>query len=159
MAPRDLASWFDTTVTNAKRWVAAAGERIAQVVVDGQPALCRTDDLGVVAEKPPPPSKWPVKLLYRFDPLLLASKDKDWIIEPCHRTQVWRPAAHVSAVILVGGRILGTWRYDKRAKGLVISVTPFEPLSRAVARVVETQARAVARFMGLDLLELTSSGQ
>ena len=158
-APRDLAYWFGTTVTNARRWVAAAGERIANVVVEGQPAVCRTDDLGAVAEKPPAPSKWPVKLLYRFDPLLLATKDKNWLIERRHKKQVWRPGGHVNAVILVGGRIVGTWRYDKRAKGLVISVTPFEPLSRAVARAVETQARAVARFMGLDLLELTNSGR
>lgn len=153
-APSDLAYWFGTTITNAKQWVAAAGERLATVVVDGQPALCRTDDLDAVVEKPPAPSKWPVRLLYRFDPLLLATKDKSWLIERRHKNRVWRPAAHVSAVILAGGRIVGTWRYDKRAKGLVISVASFEPVSRAVARAVGTQARAVARFMGLDLLEL-----
>ena len=75
-APRDLAFWLGTTIANAKRWMAAAGERLAGVVVDGQPACCRTDDLEAVAERPPAPSKWPVKLLHRFDPLLLATKDE-----------------------------------------------------------------------------------
>ena len=155
--PRDLGYWFGTTATEAKRWLAAGGERIATVVVDGQPALCCADDLGALAEQPPAPSAWPVKLLHRFDPLLLATKDKDWLIEPRYKKRVWRPAAHVNAVVLVGGRIAGTWRYDKRTKGLVVSVTPFTPLSRAATRSVKTQARAVAKFMGLDLIDLKSS--
>jgi len=155
-APRDLAFWCGTTVATAQRWLAAAGPRIAEIIVDGQPALCRTDDLAAVATKPPAPSTWPVKLLHRFDPLLLASRDKDWLIEPRYYKQVWRIAGHIDAVVLVGGRIAGTWRYDKQSKGLTISVTPFEPLSGVVARRVERQARAVARFMDLDLLALRS---
>ena len=154
--PGDLAFWCGTTVTNAKRRIAAAGGRIAEVTVDGHPAHCRTEDLEVVAEKPPPAGQWPVKLLHRFDPLLLGTKDKTWLIEPRYYKQVWRSAGHIDAVVLVGGRIAGTWRYDKQAKGLRITVKPFEPFSRRVDRAVGIQASALARFMGLDLLELTS---
>ena len=151
-APRDLAFWLGTTVATARRWVVAAGGRIADVVVAGQSALCRTDDLDTLAETPPAPSAWPVKLLHRFDPLLLASTDKTWLIEQRYYKQVWRTGGHVDAVILVGGRIAGTWRYDKKRQGLVVSVWPFEPLSRRVTRAVDAQARAVARFLGRDLL-------
>ena len=154
--PRDLAFWCGTTVTNANRWIAAAGGRIADVTVDGRPAHCRIEDLKAVAEKPPPAGQWPVKLLHRFDPLLLATKDKNWLIEPRYYKQVWRAAGHIDAVVLVGGRIVGTWRYDKQAKVLRITVKPFEPFSRRVDRAVGIQASALVRFMGLDLLELTS---
>ena len=154
--PRDLAFWCGATITNAEHWIAAAGGRIADVTVDGQPAHCRTEDLEVVAEKPPPAGQWPVKLLHRFDPLLLGTKDKSWLIEPRYYKRVWRSAGHIDAVVLVGGRIAGTWRYDKQTKGLRITVKPFEPFSRRVDRAVALQARTLARFMGLDLLELTS---
>ena len=153
-APRDLAFWFGATVANARRWVKLAGDRIVDIDVDGQPLLCLADDLDAVATRPPAASRWPVKLLHRFDPLLLGTKDKDWLIEPRHYKRVWRPAGHIDAVILVGGRIAGTWRYDRTPQGLVVSVRPFEPLSRQVTRAVKAQARAVARFMGHDLLEL-----
>ncbi len=157
--PRDLASWFGTTVTNAKRWVEAAGERIIDVEVDGKAALMRVDDAEDLAATAPAPAKWPIRLLHRFDPYVLGaigSKDKNWLIDPSHYKKVWRPGAHVEAVVLVGGRIAGTWRYDKKTKGLAIGIKPFEPFSRTVARAVEKQAKRVAKFLGLDLLGIST---
>ena len=106
-----------------------------------------------MAVKPPPPSRWPVRLLYRFDPLLLATKDKSWLIDHEHKQKVWRPAAHVNAVLLVHGRIAGTWRYDRKAKGLSVRVVPFSKLSGPVARATETQAAAIAKFLEMPLAD------
>ena len=156
--PGDLAAWVGTTVTNAKRWLAASGERVIDVDVDGNAALSRADDADALAETPPAPSKWPVRLLYRFDPYVLAaigSKDKHWLIDLPHYKKVWRPGAHIEAVVLVGGRIAGTWRYKKKTKGLMITITPFAPFSRVVASRVQTQASRVANFLELDLVGLT----
>ena len=86
----------------------------------------------------------------------IGSKDKRWLIDPAHYKKVWRPGAHVEAVVLVGGRIAGTWRYDKKTKGLSVDIKPFEPFSRSVARAVERQAARVAKFLGLDLLGLSA---
>ncbi len=148
---RDLAFWCGTTVTNAKRWIEAAGERCCTVVVDGRPHWCCRADLEDLAAAPPSASRWPVRLLHRFDPLLLATKDKSWLIDEEHYKKVWLPSAQVAAVLLVRGRIAGTWRYDRKAKGLHVRVDPFTPLSRTIHRAAEKQAAGIASFIGLEL--------
>ncbi len=55
-------------------------------------------------DPPPPPSRWPVRLLGRFDPMLLATKDKSWSIDEQHQKRVWRPGVQVEAVLLIRGR-------------------------------------------------------
>ncbi len=92
-----------------------------------------------------------MRLLYRFDPLLLATKDKDWLVDAEHYKKVWRPSAHVDPVLLVRGRIAGTWRYDRTGKGLALRLKPFARLTKAVQRAAEEQGRGVASFLGLEL--------
>ena len=100
----------------------------------------------------PPPSRWPVRLLHRFDPLLLATKDKAWLIDAEHYKKVWRPSAHVDPALLVRGRIAGTWRYDRKGSGLRLTLRPFAPLTRPVTRALEQQAEELAGFLDLPLV-------
>ena len=53
------------------------------------------------------------------------AKQAQWVIDPKQKKKVWRPGAHVNAVVLVSGRIEGTWRYDRKVRGLNVSVEPF----------------------------------
>jgi hypothetical protein len=88
---------------------------------------------------------------------VLSTKDKSWLIDDEHKKKVWWPAAHVAAVLLVRGRIAGTWRYDRKARGLDVRVSPFARLSRPVAGAVEKQAKAIAGFLDLPLREFDVS--
>lgn len=148
----DLAFWYGGSLTRAKRWIAASG--CVPVEVRGRPFWARAEDLDELARAAPPAGRWPVRLLYRFDPLVLATRDKTWLIDEAHYKRVWRPAAHVEAVLLVGGRIAGTWRYDRRPAGLDIALSPFAPLTKRVRREIERQAAGVARFLELPLANL-----
>ena len=89
-----------------------------------------------------------------IDPLLLATKDKSWLIDERDYKKVWRAAAHVEPVVLARGRIVGTWRYDRRARGLDVSVRPFAQLPGAVERSVEREAGGIADFLGIPLAGL-----
>ena len=148
---RDLAFWYGTTLTRARSWIEAAGDRCRPLSVGDRSAWFRASDAGDLCSDPPPPSRWPVRLLYRFDPLLLATKDKSWLIDEEHYKKVWRPGGHVEAVLLVRGRIGGTWRYDRKAKGLHVLLRPFSVLSPVVARAAERQAAAIGDFLSLPL--------
>ena len=53
-----------------------------------------------LTETPPPRSSWPVRLLHRFDPMLLALKDKSWLIEDEHYKRVWGAGGHNTPVLL-----------------------------------------------------------
>ena len=92
-------------------------------------------------------------MLGRFDPLLLAHRDKDWVVPAAAYKQVWRPAGHIEAVVLAHGRAVATWRYDRIGAGsLAVRVFPFRwPLAASIGQEVRRQARDVARFFGLRL--------
>lgn len=155
--PRDLAAYFGITVLLAKTWIGHAGEDIVQVLVDGQSLLMCGEDVALASEIPPTPAKWPVRMLYRFDPYVLGAvgaRDKAWLIDESHIRKVWRPAAQIEAVILLGGRVGGTWRYKRRARGLVFEVQPFASLSKRVEREVRQQAKAIGGFLGSGLLSV-----
>jgi hypothetical protein len=91
-----------------------------------------------------------VKLLGRFDPLLLAHRDKTWLVDGERYDAVWRPAGHIEATLLVGGRVAGTWRYKRRANTLDVTLAPFGRLTKAVRRAIERQASGMAHFFGLS---------
>jgi hypothetical protein len=151
---QDLAYWRGAKVSDARRWLAALDPEIAQVPVDGQNMLALRTDVEVLQETPPEPEAWPVRMLYRFDPLLLGLKDKSWIVEPATYNRVWRPAGHIEGTVLEHGHIVGTWRYDWKGGGLVVSVFPFDSLPGYVQAAIATQATGVAAFFGVELMDL-----
>ena len=51
-------------------------------------------------------------------------------------------------MILVRGRIVGTWLYERKGKGLTVTLRPFEPLGRSVQKRVDAEARRLAVFFG-----------
>ncbi len=150
----DLAFWYGTTLTRAKGWIQALGEECIEVEVDGVTHWCLAGDLAVLRVKPPPASRWPARLLFRFDPLLLATRDKTWLIEAEHKRKVWAPSAQVEAVLLVRGRIAGTWRYERRAKVLRFRLQPFGALTGPVKKKLTQEAERIAAFLGFGSIEL-----
>jgi len=146
----DLAFWYGTTIRTAGRWIESAGESCAPVAVGDRTLWALADDVEELAGSPPPAGRWPVRLLHRFDPLLLATKDKSWLVDEERYKDVWRSSAQVAAVLLVHGRIAGTWRYERKAQELRVLVRPFSRLTRAVSRAVQKEADAVADFFGLQ---------
>lgn len=151
---QDLQYWRGAKAADACRWLAALKNEIAEVSVGGKPMLALQSDLDALGEKPPARSEWPVRLLYRFDPLLLGLKDKAWIVDTPHYKRVFRIAGHIEGTLLERGRVAGTWRYDRKDSGLAMSLFSFSPLSARVRAAVEENAKRVAQFFELPLTDL-----
>ncbi len=143
---QDLAFWYGGKVGDARAWIASLGKDCHELSCSDRSLYCLAEDLEELRSKPPAASAWPIRLLNRFDPLLLACKDKSWLIDREQYKRVWLPSAHVAAVILVGGRIAGTWRYDRKGKELNIDLQPFGKLSSAVRKAIAAQTEAVSAF-------------
>jgi hypothetical protein len=149
----DFAYWHSGRIETARRWWAALEAELAPVMVDGAELfLLRedVDDLLAPAEE----LRRTVRLLYRFDPLLLAHKDKRWIVPPAHHKQVFRIAGHIEGVVLDAGVAMATWRYERKARGLNITLEPFTKLLQRVRRQIEKQATPIANFFDLPLMEI-----
>ncbi len=153
-SPRDLAYWMGGKVGEARRWLKALDDEVAVVPYGGGKGYLLRSDLSELETVPPPCEDWPVHLLSRFDPFLLGLKDKHWLIEEKHYKRVWRPGGHIEAILLVSGHIAGTWRYDRRTRGLAITVTPFSSLSASVREAVAHRAGEIAVFFGQPLPDL-----
>ena len=151
---RDLAFWLDVPIPEGRKWMDLVEHDVAGVDVDGVAMLALRRDRAVLRASPPSGSKWPVRLLYRFDPLLLGLKRKDWIVPPEHYKQVWRPGGHIEGTILVRDRVRGTWRYDRGGRGITITLSPFERLPESVIRRLRARAAGVARFFEVPLAGL-----
>jgi len=149
-----LMYWRGAKSADARRWLDALKGETVEVDVDGQTMLALCDDLPALHEKLPARSDWPVKLLYRFDPLLLGIKDKTWIVDARHYKRVFRSAGHIEGILLEHGRAAGTWRYDRKDSGLVIALDLFAPLPRRIGAQVEKNAQGIAQFFGLPLTDL-----
>ena len=84
------------------------------------------------------------RLLPKFDPLLLAYRDKTWIIEECSYSRIWRTAGHVEGVVLNRGKAIATWRYQLTNKDISFVVTPFR--CRFSVKNIEKNCRKIASF-------------
>ena len=154
----DFIYWRGAAAEEGRRWAAGLTGELVPVSLstpapERQRLFALGEDVPALTEAPPEPGGWPVRMLGRFDPLLLAHRDKDWVVPPTAYKQVWRPAGHIEAVVLAHGRAVATWRYDRIGAGSVaVQVFPFRwPLAATIGKEVRRQARDVARFFGLRL--------
>lgn len=138
-------------IPDGRRWLKKLGEELVEPYCAGQTQTALRADRPALEESPPPRDQWPVRLLYRFDPLLLGTRDKGWLIDAEHYPQVWRGAGHIEATLLAHGRLHGIWSCRQAEAGLIVTVAPFGPLPDPLRAALEALAPAVAAFFDLSL--------
>ena len=152
ISERDFAYWRGASTKDAKRWFELLRPELTQVDLGTSDAQwIFTEDLERLQAEAPDQEAWPIKVLYRFDPLLLAHKDKTWVVPQKHYNKVWRPAGHIEGVILEHGVAVSTWRYERTAKSLSFELSPFSRLSTATKDTFWEKAEEIAGFFNLAL--------
>jgi hypothetical protein len=154
----DFAYWRGVSIGEARPWLQRLANDIQEAEIDGKRQLLLREDIEELLSPVPDGEGWPVRMLYRFDPLLLAHKDKAWVVPSDHYKQVWRPAGHIEGVVLDQGTAVATWRYDRTGQALTIQVHPFNPrLPHSVRPALRRLAPKIAAFFGLSLTDLRIS--
>ena len=140
----DLARWLGITPKAARVVLAAHADELVEVQVDGQAAWMTADGAAAAAESDPPSG---VHLLPGFDPYVLAPLSHRAHTIPEGRIDaVSRTAGWISPVLLVDGRVAGTWEPTTAGDVTTLTITPFHRLPRAVVTAANrhTQARYAA---------------
>ena len=89
-----------------------------------------------------------VRLLPMFDVYVLTqSRNFEQVLDKEHKGKVFRPAAWVSAVVLVDGRIEGVWEYETRKNQTLVKVTMFSAPSEKVRSGIEAEAGRLEGFL------------
>ncbi len=150
-APREqFQRWFGMTgPAEAGRWIAALGEEVVEVDVEGTGGWMLAADAAEAAAATPPGV---VRLLPGFDQYVVgAPRGEPAVLPDAHRAAVYRPQGWLSPVVLDDGRIAGTWALERRGAAAEITVTPFGRRSAAVRAGAEAEAERLAAFLGCAL--------
>jgi hypothetical protein len=90
-----------------------------------------------------------VLLLWHYDVYVIACHPRDHLI-PEHRERVFLRGAGPSPVLLVDGRVAGTWTRRSRGRRMEIRVEPFAALRSAQRPALSDEAARVARTYGAE---------
>jgi hypothetical protein len=142
----DFAWWAGLTVTEARSGLETAMAGLISEKIDGKEYWMTSDTPGHIAY-----DKSSVHLLPAFDEYLLGYKDRSAVlaVEDAPgvvpgRNGVFQPT------IVVGGRVVGTWKRKLKRNSIDITLGPFTHLGDSEERVTEA-ARSFGAFVGLPL--------
>lgn len=147
----ELGRWIGTTGADGKRRLAALGDEVVSVTVDGDDAVLLAADVDAALATEPTGA---VRLLPGYDVLTAATpKHAPAVIPDAHRRAVWPGAGILRPVVEVDGRMVGTWRHQRRGSRLTVEVAPFAKPDRALRDGVNAEAARLATYLdgGLDL--------
>ena len=149
--PRDFGFWWDGGGTTfGKKLFTALGDEVVTVDVAGWQATALRSTLEAMAEVKTGPS---VRLLPMFDVFVITqSRNLEPLLAKEYKGQVFRPAAWVSAVVLVDGRIAGVWEYETGKDHTLVQVRLWTTPVEQVRRGIEAEAERLAGFLATKVV-------
>lgn len=147
----DFARWWGAWpgVANAA-WSGLASELVG-VSIEGRRADALAEDVDVMRRAK---ITEPVVLLPLFDPYLMGYASRDHLVEKQHAAKVSRTAGWISAVVLLDGKVEGTWTHTLKNGSIRITVAPFRRFSTAVKAEVKKRAGEIAKSLGAEKVVL-----
>jgi hypothetical protein len=144
--PEDLAAWSGLPVGRARRAFELVAGELRELEVDGHRLWTPAD-----APAAPTPAGDPVvRLLGRFDDFLLGWRGRDLILDARFARRV-AAGGWVHPVVVVDGRVAGTWRARRAGGRLEVAVEPFAGrLPRRARPGLEAEAADLGRFLAVE---------
>jgi hypothetical protein len=144
--PRDFSFWWDGGGrTFGKKMFESLRHEVETVDVEGWKATALKSTLESMASMKAEQS---VRLLPMFDvSVLTQSRNLEPVLAMEHKSKVFRPAAWVSAVVLVNGRIEGVWEYETRKGQTLVTVSMFATPAQEVRAGIEAEAERLEGFL------------
>jgi Winged helix DNA-binding domain len=144
--------WGGGRIAGVNRALKVMADPIVEVDVEGVRGLVRSVDveaLSAVAPKPRPE----VRLIPGFDPFTNELPRRvNAVLADAHHDRVHRTAGWVTPVVVVDGRVAGTWEIESAKGGAgAVVVTPFLSLHAGVRRELKAEADRLAAFLDRPL--------
>lgn len=147
---RDLARWWNGGgVTIARQWIAALGDEVCPVDLEGAQAWMLASDARRIRDIAPVRS---ARLLPGFDQYVVATScHADQLLPGDLRGRIFRPQGWISPVLLVNGRMLGVWRHEIKGSRVEVVIEPFVKAPQWVRRAASQEAERLAAFLDCNL--------
>jgi hypothetical protein len=140
----DFGHWIEDP-TRAKVLLRASQDELAKVDVEGRPAVALARDLPALVRSRRPRG---VRLLPAFDQYVTGPRPREPYVPSSHIARVYGQQGSVSPVVLVDGRVAGTWSYERRGGTVRVEVEPFEALRPKVRKELADEVERLAAFLG-----------
>jgi hypothetical protein len=141
----DFAYWAGIYQTSAKRAFEELKGELVPVEVEGLEGTRYLLGSQSVEQEP----LRGLRLLAKFDPLLMGHKDKRLVLPEKLKPRVFRKAGQVEATVLIHGEVAAAWRLDRGGRSSSITVEPFRKLGPRAMGQIEKQARRLVRPLAL----------
>ncbi|MCB2224777.1 MAG: winged helix DNA-binding domain-containing protein [Actinobacteria bacterium] len=135
----DFAWWSGLTMGDARRAIAAAG--LEEVSVGDETHYLDPSAVGAPVEG--------VYLLPAFDEYLVAYRGRAEVIEPAHLGRVNRGGGMFAPIVVVDGRVEGTWRRTVKRTTVEVAPEAFGRLEAQALEGIEAQAARFGEFLGV----------
>jgi hypothetical protein len=146
---QELAIWSGFSRARTRRMLAALGDEVVELDVEGDRVMALARDVRELATATPPGA---ARLLPAFDQYVVgAARDSPAVLDPRHKVRVYRPQGWLSPVILVDGRIAGVWRHTRKGRRILVELEPFGRLPAWARPQLEEEAERLAAFLDCDL--------
>lgn len=145
----DFARWWGLAAGPAKKLFQSLGDELVAVDVEGWPAWALASTLEPLQAVKVIPS---VRLLPLFDAYVVGvARHCEAILPAEFKSRVYRSQGWISAVVLVDGRIAGTWTQDRQRSRTVVEVDMFVPPGDRIKNGVEMEAKRLGDFLNSDI--------
>lgn len=148
---QDFAKWSGLTVTDARAGVEAVKSQLQHEQVDGQ-AYWRSPSTPAGHERAPA-----AVLLSIYDEYISGYKDRSAMVEPSYGAKLQALGNALTAIVVVDGQVVGTWKRTLKKDALVIETDIFASLTAAESRAVATAIDQYAAFLQLPALPAAAS--
>jgi hypothetical protein len=142
----DFAWWSGLRPSDASLAVHLAGGRLEKETLGSRAVW-------FVRSAPPRQAKRPgAYLLPAFDEFAVGYTDRSAVLDPAHVKRVNAGGGILKPIIVVDGRVVGTWQRRFARGAVVFTPDPFVDLPETKAQAVRAAFRRYADFLGVDAL-------
>jgi uncharacterized protein YcaQ len=149
----DFAKWSGLTVTDARAGLEAIKSQLVHEQVDAQ-SYWHSPSTPAVPERAPT-----AVLLSIYDEYISGYKDRSAMIEPSYGAKLQTLGNALTAIVVVDGQVVGTWKRALKKDAVVVETDIFAALTSAQSQAVAAAIDQYAAFLQLPALPATSSSQ
>ncbi len=144
---KDFAGWSGLGPADARTgWDSISGDQeFAGARIGNLAVLVTASELERPVDQVPI-----VRLLPAFDTYILGYSNRDLLVRPQVRSEVYHGGQTVP-VVLVDGAAAGVWRYERKSKKLAITARAFESFTRQIQQLIAAEADDIGRFWAMSV--------
>lgn len=145
----DFTWWSSLSAAEAREGVAMNGARLAARVIDGRYYW------SAPSQRVPRRARTIVHLLPTYDEYVIGYKNRDSMMDRSRSARI-AVREEYGQLLVVNGRVKGSWKRTLHASGARVEVRPLAPLSSDESEELYVAARRYARFLELPVSVVTS---